>query len=77
MVISVPVLSASGSWFCAAVYVNPLAAIPVTVNVAELPRLRMLLDTIEHLPFALVVQVPVPLALLLQFPFTVAPATGW
>src|SRR5262245_27218737 len=50
---------------------------PVTVNVAELSRFRRLAESIEQVPPAPVVHVPVPVAPPLHVPRTTAPAATW
>jgi len=71
------VLSPSGSWFNADLYINEVAVILVTVNLTLVVFvLKPVLDTV-HIPLEFVVQVTVPVAPLLQLPVTVALATGF
>ena len=66
----VPLLSPSGSWLPAELYVSEAWLMLVTENVALL-LVRPLLLTV-HFPLPSVVQLAVPVAPLLQEPITVA-----
>jgi hypothetical protein len=68
----VPLLSPSGSWFAAKLYVSEAWLMPVTENVTlEVFLARSLLITV-HCPLPSVVQLAVPVVPLLQDPIIVA-----
>ena len=60
IVITVPVLSPSGSALAAALYVRPVPLTPVTVKVTDVAVSFMLPVFTEQVPAVVVVQVPVP-----------------
>jgi len=74
MTITVPVLSASGSWLAAALYDQPdfEAAVTVNVTLPTVERASFVFWTVQE-PFVPVVHEAVPVAPLLQLPVTTTP----
>ncbi len=75
IVIAVPSLSPSGSWFAEALYVSAEHTTEDTENVTAEKSVLMFPEAIWQLPLAAVVQAPEPEMPPLQLPLIVAPAT--